>query len=236
MTNPLVITGNIFTSKCQTIVNTINCSGVMGAGIALECRFRFPEMFTQYVKHCESNRIDVGLLWIYKSPTRWILNFPTKKHWRMPSREEYLHAGLKKFMDTYEAKGIESIAFPVLGAQHGGLDTSTSLDLMQSYLSECNVPVEIYKYDPTAADDLYDKFKALFLETPNYELKLRTGLKSNYLDIIRNALTDSSIKQLNQLAKVNGIGVKTLEKAFAYILTADASRTTATSVSNFTLQ
>lgn len=154
----------------------------------------------------------------------------------MPSREEYLHAGLKKFMDTYQAKGIESIAFPVLGAQHGGLDISTSLDLMQSYLRECNVPVEIYKYDPTAADDLYDKFKSLFLETPNDELKLRTGLKNNYIDIIKNALTDSSIKQLNQLAKFNGIGVKTLEKAFAYILKADASSTTATSVSNFALQ
>jgi hypothetical protein len=208
----------------------------MGAGIALECRFRFPEMFNRYTKFCEENRIDVGILWIYKSPNRWVLNFPTKKHWRMPSREEYLHAGLKKFMDTYEAKGIESIAFPVLGAQNGGLDTSTSLDLMQSYLSECKVPVEIYKYDPTAVDDLYDKFKTLFLETPSDELKLRTGLKNNYLDIIRKSLKDSSINQLNQLAKANGIGVKTLEKAFAYVLKADDSSVTANITSNFALQ
>ena len=77
-----IISGNIFTSKCQTIVNTINCVGVMGAGIALECRLRYPEMYKKYVELCENREISIGILWLYKSEDRWILNFPTKKHWK----------------------------------------------------------------------------------------------------------------------------------------------------------
>lgn len=212
-----IISGNIFTSKCQTIVNTVNCVGVMGAGIALECRLRYPEMFTQYARLCDEKKIDVGILWLFKSPNRWVLNFPTKKHWKYPSKEQYLHAGLQKFMDTYESKNIESIAFPLLGAQHGGLDASQSLKLMESYLQHCSIPVEIYRYDPTAADDVYDEFKASFLSMTVDELKARTGLRSNYIDRIQEALTSSKIHQLNQLASMDGIGDKTLEKAFKFV-------------------
>ena len=73
-----VIDGNIFTSKCQTIVNTVNCVGVMGAGIALECRLRWPDMHTVYQDLCRQRQITIGKLWLYKSTDRWILNFPTK--------------------------------------------------------------------------------------------------------------------------------------------------------------
>lgn len=82
-----IIKGNIFTSNCQTLVNAVNCVGVMGAGIALECRLRYFEMYNRYVALCEENKIEIGLLWIYKSPVKWILNFPTKKHWKYPSKK-----------------------------------------------------------------------------------------------------------------------------------------------------
>lgn len=62
-----IVTGNIFTSECQTIVNTVNCVGVMGAGIALECRLRYPEMHDKYIALCTERKINIGLLWIYKS-------------------------------------------------------------------------------------------------------------------------------------------------------------------------
>ena len=217
MTQIKIIEGNIFTSNCQTIVNTINCSGVMGAGIALECRLRFPAMFDQYEKYCKEGKIDIGVLWLYKSPERWVLNFPTKKHWRFPTKESYLHAGLQKFMSTYDAKGIKSIAFPVLGAQNGGLEISTSISIMQSYLSACKIPVEIYKYSPTATDDLFERFKSSFVSTAPEILKISTGLRANHINLIREALEKKDIYQLNQLASVDGIGQKTLEKAFAYI-------------------
>lgn len=216
MTNVKIIDGNIFTSRCQTLVNTVNCEGVMGAGIALECRLRYPEMLDQYVKYCSEGKIDIGILWLFKSNDRWILNFPTKKSWRLPSKEAYLHAGLRKFMDTYQARKIQSIAFPALGAQHGGFDTSTSIDLMKSYLSECTIPVEIYRYSPMASDDLYSEFKFSFMNTSSAQLKKQSSLKSNHIKLILSAMENPEIHQLNQLAKVDGIGVKTLEKAFAF--------------------
>ena len=212
-----IISGNIFTTKCQTIVNTVNCFGVMGAGIALECRLRYPAMYQQYAGLCEEKKIDIGTLWIYKASDRWILNFPTKQHWKYPTKEEYLHAGLRKFMETYEARGVESIAFPVLGAQNGGLEAARSVEIMESYLRDCPIRVEIYQYDPMAKDDLFDKFKERMLTLGLEDLKSATGLRSDYIERIRDVLQNPKMRQLNQLAKANGIGDKTLEKAFAFV-------------------
>lgn len=212
-----IISGNIFTSSCQTIVNTVNCVGIMGAGIALECRLRYPAMYQQYADLCKEKKIDIGTLWIYKATERWILNFPTKQHWKYPTKEEYLHAGLRKFMGTYEARGVESIAFPVLGAQNGGLDAGRSIEIMESYLRDCLIRVEIYQYDQMAKDDIFDKFKERMLTLDLEDLKSATGLRSDYIERIRDALQNPNMRQLNQLAKVNGIGDKTLEKAFAFV-------------------
>jgi hypothetical protein len=189
----------------------------MGAGIALECRLRYPAMYQQYAGLCEEKKIDIGTLWIYKASDRWILNFPTKQHWKYPTKEEYLHAGLRKFMETYEARGVESIAFPVLGAQNGGLEAARSVEIMESYLRDCPIRVEIFQYDPMAKDDLFDKFKERMLTLGLEDLKSATGLRSDYIERIRDVLQNPKMRQLNQLAKANGIGDKTLEKAFAFV-------------------
>ena len=210
-----ILTGNIFTSSSKVLVNTINCSGVMGAGLALECRLRYPTMFQQYAKLCEQKRLDVGTLWMFQAEDRKILNFPTKKHWRYPTLPAYLHLGLQKFMQTYEARGIESVAFPLLGAHHGGLDPDASLTIMLEYLEQCAIPVEIYRYDPSAVDDLYDRFKALMVELSDEQLRAEAGLRATQIRSLRDALASSRIHQLNQLAAFAGIGDKTLEAAFA---------------------
>jgi hypothetical protein len=189
----------------------------MGAGIALECRLRYPTMYQQYAGLCKENKIDIGTLWIYKATDRWILNFPTKQHWKYPTKEEYLHAGLRKFMGTFEARGVESIAFPVLGAQNGGLEAARSIEIMQSYLRDCPIRVEIYKYDPMSLDDLFVKFKERMLTLGLEDLKSATGLRSDYIERILDVLQNPNMRQLNQLAKANGIGDKTLEKAFAFV-------------------
>lgn len=219
MSNVTVITGNIFNSSCQTIVNTVNCVGIMGAGIALECRLRYPDMYAQYVKLCSEGALNVGKLWLYKGSDRWILNFPTKKHWKFPSKEIYLRQGLEKFVQSYSEKQIQSVAFPLLGAQHGGLDPEQSLGLMQHYLAKCAIPIEIYKYDPAALDDVYDSFKAMLRSKSTDELKKATGLRSNYIGLLKEAVELPNIHQLNQLGAVKGIGDKTLEAAFAYMHT-----------------
>ena len=211
-----VITGNLFTSSCQTIVNTVNCVGVMGAGIALECRLRFPEMHENYISLCNEEKIDIGLLWIYKSPKRWILNFPTKKNWKYPSKKEYLHTGLKKFCDTYKEKGIESIAFPLLGADKGGIPQEDSLSIMRSYLDKIDLEVEIYRYDPEAKDDLYDKTQNFILSQDLLQISKATKLRKDYVEKVITGMKRPDIYQLNQLARIEGIGIKTLEKVFSF--------------------
>jgi len=216
--NIKIITGNIFTSNCQTLVNTVNCVGIMGSGIALEFKFRYPEMFDKYVKLCNENKISIGSLWLYKSKDKFILNFPTKDHWKYPTKIEYLEKGLKKFNDTYAERGIISIAFPILGASNGGLSDDLSLSIMTTYLSACNLPIEIYKYDPNAYDDLYISFKDKFLSIDSKTLSKKVKLKSNFISRIKEALTDPTIKSLSRLSTVNGIGLVSLERSFKFAM------------------
>lgn len=138
--------GDIFDSECQTLVNTINCVGAMGKGIALAFKERFPAMYQKYREHCDNRLFHIGVLWLYKTPGIWVLNFPTKKHWKNPSKYEYLERGLEKFLLTYKDKGITSIAFPLLGTHNGGLDKDKVYKLMIKHLSKVDIPVEIWEY------------------------------------------------------------------------------------------
>jgi O-acetyl-ADP-ribose deacetylase (regulator of RNase III) len=135
---------DIFSSNAQTLVNTVNCLGVMGKGIALRFKTEYPEMFNRYQELCAQNLLAVGKLYLYKTRQRWILNFPTKTDWRYPSKEEYIEKGLEKFVSTYRSKGISSVAFPLLGASNGKLDPVVSLGIMKKHLSKCDIPVYIY--------------------------------------------------------------------------------------------
>lgn len=139
-----IVQGDLFQSSAQTLVNTVNLVGVMGKGIALEYKKRYPEMFTKYKKICDSKLFSMGQLYLYKTDEKWILNFPTKQDWRNPSKTEYLELGLKKFIETYKEKGITSIAFPLLGANNGGLDPKVSLEIMCKFLTQCDIPIYIY--------------------------------------------------------------------------------------------
>ncbi len=210
-------TGNIFTTQCQTIVNTINCVGVMGAGIAYEFRLREPEMFEKYQLLCAQKKIDIGVLWIYRTSKQNILNFPTKYNWKFPSKKEYLHKGLQKFLDTYKQKNITSIAFPLLGADKGGIDAKESLSIMTYYLSQCDIPVEIWHFNPMAQDDLFQSFKSIFQAIDDVTIKTDTKIRIDIVKKIRTALDDSTINSLSGLLRVKGVGDKTLEKLFDYI-------------------
>jgi len=209
-----IISGNIFTSTCQTLVNTVNTQGVMGAGIALEMKLRYPEMFLKYASLCERHLIEIGKLWIYEvSYDRQILNFPTKTNWKQPSRVDYLERGLRKFVTTYEERGIESIAFPLLGADKGGLDQDYVIKLMQKEMDSVTIPIEIYKYDPSAKDDIADKFIEQFRSRNETELKA-IGFSKSAISKIGQALDESKLRNMGKLASLEGIGVKTLETCY----------------------
>ncbi|HVV49281.1 MAG TPA: macro domain-containing protein [Polyangia bacterium] len=134
---------NLFESPAQTLVNTVNTVGIMGKGIAAEYKKRYPEMFHRYAEFCANGTLTTGKLYLYRSPNKWVLNFPTKHHWRNPSKVEYIEEGLKKFVATWAEYGITSISFPQLGTGNGGLDWKKDVQpLMERYLKD--LPLAIY--------------------------------------------------------------------------------------------
>lgn len=212
--------GNIFNAKTQTIVNTVNCVGVMGKGIALVFKLRYPKMFDIYKEHCNSKLIKPGVLWIYKKDenSQRVLNFPTKNHWKYPSKVEYLDKGLEKFVSTYKEKGITSIAFPLLGTHNGGLDKDMVLELMTNHLNNCEIPVEIYEYDPSSPDGMYQDFRKKWNAQSSSEIKEGTGIRSDKVEMISGLLNSNEIKSMIDLIRVKGLGIKTLEKCFEFVM------------------
>lgn len=223
-----VIKGNIFNTKAQTIVNTVNCVGVMGKGVALVYKLRYPKMFDLYSDYCKSKLIGIGKLWLYKGEENapWVLNFPTKYHWKYPSKIEYVEKGLQKFVDTYQEKGITSIAFPMLGTHNGGLDKEEVLSIMKHYLSQCNIPIEIYDYDPSASDDLFETFKSKWNAIQNSDKKRITGIRTQkQIDTIDYAVNSGDIHSMIALIEFKGIGLKTMEQCFKLVMQSQPSQT-----------
>ena len=139
---------DLFRSPARVLVNTVNTVGVMGKGIAKDFKQIYPEMFKQYQEICEKGSFGIGNLWLYKTTNKWVLNFPTKRHWRQPSRPEYIAAGLKKFADVYHVYGITSISFPLIGCGNGELDWETQVQpLMEQYLGKLPIDVFIHRQD-----------------------------------------------------------------------------------------
>ena len=132
-------TGDILTEDAEALVNTVNCVGVMGRGIALQFKRAFPENFKAYAAHCKRNEIQPGKMFIFETgemiSPRFIVNFPTKRHWRSKSRIEDIESGLGSLADEIRSRGIRSIAIPPLGSGLGGLNWSDVRSRMQEALS-----------------------------------------------------------------------------------------------------
>ncbi len=146
------IEGDIFESPAQVIVNTVNTVGVMGKGLALSFKQRYPEMFDKYKSACEKHLLTVGKLMLFYEVDHWLLMFPTKENWRNPSKIEYIEKGLMKFVNTYADKNITSIAFPRLGCGNGELDWNDVRPVMEKYLKK--LPIDVYFYIGTNPDDI----------------------------------------------------------------------------------
>ena len=143
--------GNIFDSDCQTLVNTVNRNGVMGKGLALRFKQRYPEMFDEYKLACKRKQIYIGgdlWLWDYIDMYRpkKILCFATKEDWWNPSKLVWIERGLKTFVENYKYWNITSIAWPKLGCTNGKLDWENEVKpLMVKYLDNINIMCEIYE-------------------------------------------------------------------------------------------
>ncbi len=116
----------------------------MGKGLALSFKKKYPEMFEAYKKACDRKLLKTGKLMLYYYPDHWILSFPTKEHWRNPSKISYIEDGLAKFVQTYADKNISSVAFPRLGCGNGELKWEEVRPVMEKYLKL--LPIDIYIY------------------------------------------------------------------------------------------
>lgn len=140
-----VIKGDLFESKAQTLVNTVNCVGVMGKGLALEFKRRYPGMYQDYAKRCKREQVKLGEPYIFRGlELPQILNFPTKGHWRSVSRLEDIIRGLEHLERHYREWSITSLAVPSLGCQQGQLDWRAVLPLLYRHLGCLKIPVELY--------------------------------------------------------------------------------------------
>lgn len=153
-----IVTGNLFESKAQTWVNAVNCVGVMGKGIALEFKNRFPEMYRDYVTRCKRKEVQPGRPYLYTASSPWVLNFPTKDDFRSDSNIAFITEGLDYLHEHYREWSIESLAVPALGAGLGRLEWRAVGPVLYRALSQMEIPVELYAPPNTPGEQLEVKF------------------------------------------------------------------------------
>lgn len=147
--------GDILKEDVEALVNTVNCVGVMGRGIALQFKKAFPDNFKAYVEACKKRKLRPGRVFVFQTGRlcnpRFIINFPTKRHWRNKSRLDDIEAGLADLVRTIEERGIRSVAIPPLGCGLGGLDWSEVRPRIEAAVQSLLPGVDIRLYEPKGA-------------------------------------------------------------------------------------
>ena len=148
--------GDILSADAEALVNTVNCVGVMGRGIALQFRNAFPKNFKAYEEACSRNEVQPGRMFIFETGTmtnpKYIINFPTKRHWRGKSRMEDVEAGLVALVHEIRKRHIRSIAIPPLGSGLGGLDWKEVRGRIEAAVAELP-DTEVIVFEPHNGDE-----------------------------------------------------------------------------------
>lgn len=212
------IRGNLFNSKAQAYVNTVNCVGAMGKGIALEFRRRYPIMFEQYKKDCAEKKLVPGRIYSYPQPDVLILNFAIKNDWKQPSKLEWIESTLKQFVTGYQKKGIRSVAFPWMGAMNGGLPFSLIQSTMRQYLKDLpEIDVEVYTFDPDAPDVLFTVMHDLITSGNTVNLRSRVRMKDEQFEEIEWLVKKGSIKSLSGLNDRKLLGKTSMDNLYLFL-------------------
>jgi O-acetyl-ADP-ribose deacetylase (regulator of RNase III) len=137
--------GDMFETPADIRVNTVNCVGVMGTGVALAFKTKYPGMFRDYKKACKAGEVRPGQLHVWKNLSGdWIINFPTKRHWRDKSRYEDIEAGLIKLREYLVQQGKVRVTLPALGCGHGGLDWTRVSQMIRNHLSGLEADIIVF--------------------------------------------------------------------------------------------
>jgi O-acetyl-ADP-ribose deacetylase (regulator of RNase III) len=161
--------GNLLESGAEALVNTVNTVGVMGKGIALMFKERFPKNMEAYAQACKQEQVRTGKMFVTETGElmgpKWVVNFPTKRHWRNPSKLEWIEEGLEDLRSFIVEHGVKSIAIPPLGAGNGRLEWSTVKREIEARLGDLE-EVEIIVYEPTPRYQNVEKKKGVEKLTP----------------------------------------------------------------------
>ncbi len=207
----------VFNTAAECIVNTINCVGFMGKGIALEFALRYPKLEKQYVEECHKKQIHTGRVYFYNIDGQKIINFPTKFHFKNPSRLEWIEEGLWHFIENYKNWNIKSIAFPILGSNNGGLNPKVVEDIMIKYLG--NLDIDVYICHSRLVEgkelEMVEAFKRAAIQD------MKTCVRLNVNQIISLQHEQYKIKRFSDLLKIKGIGIDTYKSLFRLFYNSD---------------
>ena len=216
------ITGDILESDCEALVNTVNCVGVMGRGLAYKFKNKYKDTYKDYVKWCNNGDLVIGKLHYYKEKGKLIINFPTKDNWRYNSKLEYIDLGLQELSKLIVTLGIKSIAIPPLGCGNGGLVWEDVKCLIECYLSDLDCCIVVYEPSVNMGKDFIQfniKHLVLILigiklgnkfNTKNLEDTLRllnTNLGYNIIDITDLCNLYKDIKGLKVYYNIDDLNV-----------------------------
>ena len=189
--------GNLLKADVEALANSVNTVGVMGKGIALQFKNAFPANFKAYEAACKKQTVKLGEVFVFDNgqliPPRWIINFPTKGHWRAKSRIRDVAAGLDDLHDVIEELEITSIALPPLGCGHGGLDWSEVRSLIKDRLGDLDVVVHLYA--PEGAPDAAD----MVISTMRPKLTSNTAALVSVIDQYSQVALFASLIEIHKL-------------------------------------
>ena len=206
--------GDLFASRAQTLVNTVNCVGIMGKGVALEFKKAFPAMFEDYAERCERQQVRLGEPYLFRDVSgAMIVNFPTKDHWRSASRLADIERGLEYFVAHAGEWDIRSVAFPPLGCGNGGLEWSEVGPLIYSKLRHADFDAEVFAPYGTPKNELTMDFLGADSQM-SLSGKGRRGEKLNPEWVVLVEV----VRELAQQPYANPVGRIIFQK-IAYVLT-----------------
>lgn len=219
--------GNLLEAPAEALVNSVNTVGVMGKGIALQFKRAYPEMFKAYAAACKAGELEVGSMHVFETGLihpRFIINFPTKKHWRQPSRAEYIRSGLAALRREVEERSVTSIAIPPIGCGAGGLSWSVVRPMIEKAFADMD-DVRVFLFAPghtPAAKDMPNRTSRPNM-TPGRAAVL--SLAGAYLEAgLEDHLTTLEFQKLAYFMQLAGEDLRLTYKPHHYGPYADALR------------
>jgi len=218
------IRGNLFASKARALVNTVNCVGVMGKGVALEFRRRFPGMFKAYQEVCKRGGLRPGLILPYRISKPWVLNFAVKNDWKHPSKIVWIEECLEKFCAWYPKVGLQSVAFPWIGAMNGGIPFDKIQEITRKYLQNLeDIDIEVYTFDPNASDPLFAKLEEVKRKLSTTEVKRMTGIRENQLAQMYEILDQPEVSSITHVVESGVLGKTSIDRLYSFLSTQTSS-------------